>query len=104
MWENECTRHKPLDVIGDLALIGRPIKGRIVATRPGHTVNTKFAKLIRKEIKKHEVQAPIYDPTEEPIMDIKRIRELLPHRYPMALVDKVISLGSNYIVGLKNIT
>ncbi len=104
MWENECTRHKLLDVIGDMALIGRPIKGRIVATRPGHTVNTKFAKLMRKEIKKHEIQAPIYDPTEEPVMDIKRIRELLPHRYPMALVDKVIALGSNYIVGLKNIT
>ncbi len=104
MWENECTRHKLLDVIGDMALIGRPIKGRIVATRPGHTINTKFAKLMRKEIKKHEVQAPIYDPNSQPVMDIKRIRELLPHRYPMALVDKVIELGANHIVGLKNIT
>ena len=103
-WENECTRHKLLDVIGDMALIGKPIKGRIVATRPGHTINNKFARLIRKEIKKHEVQAPIYDPTDEPVMDIKRIHELLPHRYPMALVDKVIALGANHIVGLKNLT
>ncbi len=104
MWENECTRHKLLDVIGDMALIGRPIKGRIVATRPGHTINTKFAKLMRKEIKKHEIQAPIYDPNAQPVMDIKRIRELLPHRYPMALVDKVIELGASHIVGLKNLT
>ncbi len=104
MWENECTRHKLLDVIGDLALIGRPIKGRIVATRPGHTINTKFAKLMRKEIKKHEIQAPIYDPNAQPVMDIQRIRELLPHRYPMALVDKVIELGASHIVGLKNLT
>ena len=103
-WENECTRHKLLDVIGDMALIGKPIKGRIVATRPGHTINNKFARLIRKEIKKHEVQAPIYDPSDEPVMDIKRIHELLPHRYPMALVDKVIALGANHIVGLKNLT
>ncbi len=104
MWENECTRHKLLDVIGDMALIGRPIKGRIVATRPGHTINTKFAKLMRKEIKKHEIQAPIYDPNAQPVMDIKRIRELLPHRYPMALGEKVIELGASHIVGLKNLT
>ena len=83
MWENECTRHKLLDIIGDMALIGKPIKGRIIATRPGHTINNKFARLMRKEIRKHEVQAPVYDPNEAPIMDNKRIRELLPHRYPM---------------------
>ena len=104
MWENECTRHKLLDIIGDMALIGKPIKGRIVATRPGHTVNNKFARLMRKEIRKHEVQAPIYDPNEEPIMDNNRIRELLPHRYPMQLVDKIIAMGSNSIVGVKNVT
>lgn len=103
-WENECTRHKLLDIIGDMALIGKPIKGRIVATRPGHTINNKFARLMRKEIKKHEVQAPIYDPNEEPIMDNNRIRELLPHRYPMQLVDKVISMGPTTIIGVKNIT
>ena len=104
VWDNECTRHKLLDIIGDMALIGRPIKGRIVATRPGHTVNNKFARLMRKEIRKHEVQAPFYDPNEEPIMDVKRIRELLPHRYPMQLVDKVIALGPTTIVGVKNVT
>jgi beta-hydroxyacyl-[acyl carrier protein] dehydratase FabZ len=104
MWENECTRHKLLDIIGDMALIGKPIKGRIIATRPGHTINNKFARLMRKEIRKHEVQAPIYNPNDEPIMDNIRIRELLPHRYPMQLVDKITSIGSTSIVGVKNVT
>nr|WP_315347291.1 bifunctional UDP-3-O-[3-hydroxymyristoyl] N-acetylglucosamine deacetylase/3-hydroxyacyl-ACP dehydratase [Hoylesella enoeca] len=104
VWENECTRHKLLDIIGDMALIGKPIKGRIVATRPGHTINNKFARLIRKEIRKHEIQAPIYDPNDPPIMDNNRIRELLPHRYPMQLVDKIIAMGPNSIVGVKNVT
>ena len=104
VWENECTRHKLLDIIGDMALIGKPIKGRIIATRPGHTINNKFARQMRKEIRKHEVQAPIYDPNAEPVMDVNRIRELLPHRYPMQLVDKVIELGATSIVGIKNIT
>ena len=104
VWENECTRHKLLDIIGDLALIGKPIKGRIIATRPGHTINNKFARQMRRDIRKHEIQAPIYDPNETPIMDVNRIRELLPHRYPMQLVDKVIELGATSIVGVKNIT
>lgn len=104
VWENECTRHKLLDIIGDMALIGKPIKGRIIATRPGHTVNNKFARLMRKEIRKHEVQAPAYDPNVEPVMDVNRIRTLLPHRYPMQLVDKVIELGATSIVGVKNVT
>ena len=104
VWENECTRHKLLDIIGDMALIGKPIKGRIVATRPGHTINNRFARAIRKEIRKHEIQAPFYNPNDEPVMDVNRIRELLPHRYPMQLVDKVISLGPTTIVGVKNIT
>ena len=103
-WENECTRHKLLDIIGDMALIGKPIKGRIIATRPGHTINNKFARQMRREIRKHEIQAPIYDPNEAPIMDNIRIRELLPHRYPMQLVDKVVSLGATSIVGVKNVT
>ena len=103
-WENECTRHKLLDIVGDMALIGKPIKGRIIATRPGHTINNKFARLMRREIRKHEIQAPIYDPNDTPVMDNNRIRELLPHRYPMQLVDKVIDLGPNYIVGVKNVT
>lgn len=104
MWENECTRHKLLDIVGDMALIGKPIKGRIIATRPGHKVNNQFARLMRKEIRKHEVQAPIYDPNEEPLMDNERIRQLLPHRYPMQLVDKVVTMGATTIVGLKNVT
>ena len=104
VWENECTRHKLLDIIGDMALIGKPIKGRIIATRPGHTINHKFARQMRREIRKHEIQAPIYDPNDAPVMDNVRIRELLPHRYPMQLVDKVIALGATSIVGVKNIT
>ena len=104
VWDNEPARHKLLDIIGDLALIGKPIKGRIIATRPGHTINNKFARQIRKEIKLHEVQAPVYNCNEKPVMDVNRIRELLPHRYPFALVDKVISIGANHIVGVKNVT
>ena len=104
VWENEPARHKLLDIVGDMALIGRPIKGRIIATRPGHTINNKFARMIRKEIRKHTVQAPHYDPNMQPIMDVNRIREILPHRYPMQLVDKVIALGATSIVGVKSIT
>lgn len=104
VWPNECARHKLLDVIGDLALIGKPIKGRIIATRPGHTINNKFARQMRKEIRLHEIQAPTYDCNREPVMDVNRIRELLPHRYPFQLVDKVIEMGASYIVGIKNIT
>ena len=104
VWDNEPARHKLLDIIGDLALIGKPIKGRIIATRPGHTINNKFARQIRKEIKLHEIQAPGYNCNEAPIMDVNRIRELLPHRYPFQLVDKVIAIGANYIVGVKNVT
>ena len=104
VWENEPARHKLLDIIGDMALIGRPIKGRIIATRPGHTINNKFARMMRKEIRKHEVQAPLYDPNQEPVMDVKKIKQLLPHRYPMQLVDKIIEIGEKHIVGIKNVT
>lgn len=104
VWQNEPARHKLLDIIGDMALIGRPIKGRIIATRPGHTINNKFARQMRREIRQHEIQAPNYDPNEEPLMDVNRIRELLPHRYPMQLVDKVVETGSNFIVAVKNVT
>ena len=104
VWNNEPARHKLLDIIGDLALIGKPLQGRIIATCPGHTINNKFARAMRKIIREHQIQAPIYDPNREPVMDIKRIKELLPHRNPMLLVDKVIELGSNYIVGTKNVT
>lgn len=102
--DNEPARHKLLDVLGDIALIGRPIKGKIIATRPGHSINTTFSKKIRKEIRKQELQAPSYNPNVAPVMDINRIKELLPHRFPFLLVDKVIEQGSNYIVGVKNVT
>ncbi len=104
VFDNEPARHKLLDVIGDLALIGKPIRGRVIATRPGHKINNELAKLIRKDIKLNDVQAPIYNPNDPPVMDINRIRELLPHRYPFLLVDKIIEVGGDYIVGVKNIT
>lgn len=104
VFENEPARHKLLDVMGDVALIGRPLKGRIIACRPGHRINTTFAKQIRKEIQRQELQAPVYNPSAEPLMDINDIREHLPHRYPMLLVDKIIDRGDSYIVGVKNVT
>jgi beta-hydroxyacyl-[acyl carrier protein] dehydratase FabZ len=102
--KNEPARHKLIDVIGDMALIGKPIKGHIIATRPGHKINNQLAQLIRKDIKLNNVQAPIYDPDREPLMDINRIRELLPHRYPFLLVDKIIEIGGDHIVGIKNVS
>jgi UDP-3-O-[3-hydroxymyristoyl] N-acetylglucosamine deacetylase/3-hydroxyacyl-[acyl-carrier-protein] dehydratase len=101
---NEPARHKLLDIIGDIALIGKPIKGRLIAIRPGHKINNHLARLIRKDIKLNEVQPPVYDVTAEPVMDNNRIRELLPHRYPFLMVDKIIQMTDNYIVGVKNIT
>ena len=104
VFDNEPARHKLMDLIGDLALIGKPIQGRVIATRPGHKINNQLARMIRKDIKQNEVQAPVYDPNNAPVMDINRIRELLPHRYLFLLVDKIIEIGGNYIVGVKNIT
>ena len=104
VYKNEPARHKLLDLLGDLSLIGRPLKGRIVATKPGHTINTTLAKKIRKELRYQNVQAPSYDPNKEPIFGINDIRRMLPHSYPMQLVDKVIEMGKNHIVGVKNIT
>lgn len=104
VFDNEPARHKLIDVMGDLALIGKPIRGRIIATRPGHKINNQLARMIRKDIKLNEVQAPIYDPNAVPVMDVNRIRELLPHRYPFLLIDKVIEIGGDYIVGVKNIS
>ncbi len=102
--DNEPARHKLLDVIGDLALIGRPLKGKVIATHPGHSINTAFAKKIRKELKRQEIQPPVYNPNIAPVLDSNRIREMLPHRYPFLLIDKVIEMGGNHIVGVKNIT
>jgi len=106
VYANEPARHKLLDVIGDLALCGMPIKGRIIATRPGHMANVEFAKLIRKEIKKRALkpEVPQYDPNKEPVCDINDIKKMLPHRYPFLLIDKIIELKEKSIVGVKNVT
>ena len=104
VWNNEPARHKLLDIIGDLALIGKPLQGRIIATCPGHTINNKFARAIRKVIREHKIQAPIYDPNREPVLDTRQIKQLLPHRSPMLFIDKVTEIGSDYIVGIKNVT
>ena len=104
VFPNEPARHKLLDIIGDMALIGKPIKGRLIAYRPGHKINNNLARLIRKDIKLNEVQPPVYDPSIEPVMDNIRIRELLPHRYPFLMVDKIIQMTDKFIVGVKNIT
>ena len=105
-FSNEPARHKLLDIIGDLSLIGRPIKGKIVATRPGHSINTKFSKQIRHFIRIAEKKgiAPDYDPNEKPLLDINQIKKLLPHRQPFLLVDKILRADENSIVGLKNVT
>jgi UDP-3-O-[3-hydroxymyristoyl] N-acetylglucosamine deacetylase len=103
-FDNEPARHKLMDLIGDFSLIGRPFRGRIIAKRPGHTVNTAFAGQIRKEIRKHDVFVPAINVNSEGIMDINRIKDLLPHRYPFLLVDKVMELGESHIVAIKNVT
>lgn len=103
-WDNEPARHKLMDVIGDLALIGRPIKGRVVAIRPGHTVNNKFTRMIRKEVRHTEIQSPYYNPNTEPVLDVNAIRKLLPHRYPFLLIDKVIDIDKKHCVAVKNVT
>jgi UDP-3-O-[3-hydroxymyristoyl] N-acetylglucosamine deacetylase/3-hydroxyacyl-[acyl-carrier-protein] dehydratase len=105
-FNNEPARHKLLDVIGDLALAGSHIKGRIIANKPGHKINIEFTKIIRKEIRKRQlrIDTPHYDPNIEPVLDIKQIQELLPHRPPFLLVDKIIELKEKTIVGVKNIT
>ncbi len=104
VYDNEPARHKLLDVLGDIALIGRPLKGRIIAVRPGHSLNTTFSKKVRREIKRQDIQAPVYNPNVTPLMDINRIRELLPHRYPFLMVDKIIEKDDIHIVGVKNVS
>jgi len=103
---NEPARHKVLDLIGDLSLIGYPLKAKIFARRPGHMANTEFAKLIRKVIKKEMLTpaAPYYDPDTKPLMDINQIQKILPHRPPFLLVDKILYMDDTSIVGLKNVT
>lgn len=103
---NEPARHKLLDVVGDLALIGYPIKGRVIANRPGHSSNVAFAKKIKQHIKKnrHIKDVPVYNPAQPPVFNYEHIEKTLPHRYPFLLVDKIIELGDNHIVGIKHIT
>ena len=103
---NEPSRHKLLDLIGDLALVNKPIKGKIIATQPGHTGNIGLATILRnlyKEQRKLKGK-PKYDPTQAPIFDSVRIAEWLPHRYPFLLVDKIIELSDTHVVGIKNVT
>jgi len=103
---NEPARHKLLDVIGDLALIGYPIKGRIIANRPGHSTNVEFAKKIKQYIKKnkHVKDVPVYDPSQTPVYNLQQIEKTLPHRHPFLLVDKIIELTDNKIVGIKQVS
>lgn len=105
-YPNEPARHKLLDIMGDIALVGHPIKGKIVATRPGHHANTTLAKIIRQEMKKaaSKKDIPVYDPSQPPVYAIEDIKKKLPHRFPFLLVDKIISLDETTIVGIKNIT
>lgn len=102
--ENEPARHKLLDIIGDLALVGRPIKAHILAARPGHGGNVQFAKVLKEHIKKQENQGRTFDLEKEPLYDTVAIEKMLPHRYPFLLVDKVMEITEDTIVGVKNIT
>ena len=102
---NEAARHKLLDVVGDLALIGTRIKGKVIANKPGHFVNTQFAKKMAKIIKiEQRNQVPVYELNQEPLMDIHKIMAMLPHRPPFLLVDKIFELSETHVVGLKNVT
>jgi len=100
---NEPARHKLLDVIGDLALVGVPLKGHVIATRPGHAVNTSFAKLIREQIKE-SMQKPSFDVFKTPVYDINDIKRFLPHRFPFLLVDKILEINDHHVLGIKNVT
>lgn len=103
---NECARHKLLDMVGDLALVGHRIKGKFIAKRPGHHANTELAKVLRKIMKREfmRVPVPFYNPCVDPVMDINKIKLLLPHRPPFLLVDKIIHLDKEVVVGVKNVT
>jgi UDP-3-O-[3-hydroxymyristoyl] N-acetylglucosamine deacetylase/3-hydroxyacyl-[acyl-carrier-protein] dehydratase len=103
-YENEPARHKLLDIVGDLALVGNPIKAHILAARPGHSGNVRFAKVLKEQIKKQQNQGRYFDLTKEPVYDINDIERILPHRYPFLMVDKIIEIHENSILGVKNIT
>ncbi|WP_348797160.1 bifunctional UDP-3-O-[3-hydroxymyristoyl] N-acetylglucosamine deacetylase/3-hydroxyacyl-ACP dehydratase [Flavobacterium adhaerens] len=104
-YPNEAARHKLLDVIGDLALIGTKIQGKIIANKPGHFVNTQFAKKMAKIIKSEQRNyVPTYDLNQEPLMDIHKIMSMLPHRPPFLLIDRIIEMSDSHVVGMKNVT
>jgi UDP-3-O-[3-hydroxymyristoyl] N-acetylglucosamine deacetylase/3-hydroxyacyl-[acyl-carrier-protein] dehydratase len=105
-FRNEPARHKLLDMVGDLTLVGMPIKARIIASRPGHHANTEFAKMLRKIIKKESLKpsTPKYNPNEAPLLDINQIMKILPHRPPFLLIDKIIMRNETTVVGVKNVT
>jgi len=105
-FDNEPARHKLLDVVGDLSLLGKPLKAHIIARRPGHTANAKFTKLIRQQLIKDRKmsQAPLYDPNKPPILDINQIKGILPHRPPFLLIDKIIEMTESRVIGVKNVT
>lgn len=105
-YQNEPARHKLLDMIGDLALVGRPLKGHIMAARPGHAANAAFAKKIKAQIKKdkNRKNMKVYDPNMPPVYDTVQIMKILPHRQPMLMVDKILELSETHVVGLKNVT
>jgi UDP-3-O-[3-hydroxymyristoyl] N-acetylglucosamine deacetylase/3-hydroxyacyl-[acyl-carrier-protein] dehydratase len=108
-YKNEPARHKLLDLVGDLALAGRPIKGQILAARPGHAANVAFAKKLKKEMKEQEKRAlpkgiPHYNPAMQPLLDVNQIYKMLPHRYPFCLIDKIFHLDENSVAGIKNVT
>lgn len=101
-FDNEPARHKLLDFIGDIALVGKPLKARFIVKRPGHKVNNLLSRKIKTIMENNTI--PVYDPNKEPVYDIKAIKNLLPHRFPMLLIDKVIEIGEDYVIGLKNVT
>lgn len=103
-YENEPARHKLLDMVGDFALVGRFIKGHILAARPGHSGNTRFAKVLKEELKKQEKAGRVFDLTKEPLYNINDIERMLPHRYPFLLVDKIMEITDDSIIGIKNVT
>jgi len=105
-FKNEPARHKLLDLIGDISLVGTPIQGKIIAKKPGHKVNIAFAKELKQRITEHRKLKgkPLYDPTVEPVMDTEAVKRMIPHRYPFLFVDKIIELSKNHVVGVKNVT
>ena len=104
-WANEAARHKLLDVIGDLALVGTRIKGKVIANKPGHLINTIFAKKLQKIIKQEKRnKVPTFDLNQPPLMDIHQIMNILPHRPPFLLIDRIIELSDRHVVGMKNVT